>query len=120
MNPVGFFIGSETYKISFPLIQNVFRNSYKENINDLARYHICLESECIGFEFVDGPESDTCCGECEENNCQCESYLSPKEDDILIDDEYCCTVQHLLEEFKNSGIHWNFTGAEWEIRNKND
>lgn len=111
MNPHGFHVGYETYKLTLPIYdKDLFShtNKLQYEYNSYANRIICFEGK-DEFIFVDVPESETCNNEdCTEDYCDCELYCSPKDCDDLVDMMYESEVLQLFENFKMYGPKWCF------------
>ena len=120
MNPVGFHIGWENYTFAVPLHRKhlLERNEMViEQYGEKAEWLCDLED--INVTCDDAPESEICACQsgdcdcdpdnhcCDEDECLCELYISPLDDDMMmdfIDDEAGC----MMDDIKEVDCEWRF------------
>lgn len=124
MNPSGFHIGYETWQASFPI-----RRKRSNELNSMILHSLDIERidgmDIEWFEYVvllddmtveciRAPETETCdCGE--EDDCQCESYISPMDDESMDDFGYQEFDSTVVDVVKNTQACWVFGDGRWSM-----
>lgn len=117
-NPVGFHIGTEVFEATYKLIP---KKAIEYNPMHRHEYSGWLIDIYDPEEFVciDAPESEMCNEEHEcKDECQCELYLSPRDEWEFCEDEAWQDYTSRLDRLTTLGYHWKYNPKNeipWQI-----
>jgi hypothetical protein len=116
MNPNGFHVGYETFQATYKIVTQYFLEENKQHKHEYNKYLVWLDD--FDFECTEAPESERC--DCtESDDCQCELYFSPKEQDADID-YVLQEFDFLLGQILEIPLIWKFQeNAIWTIIDRN-